>query len=737
MRPSADLVQPFWSRIATHPTNAALIRSWKWLTFVQTSDPVRYVVNRGFAYVITVQTIIAVLLVMLFVLSGAAIGLQVVVLLGVPMNTLMWWLNRRGTTYGATIYTVWCAISSVLGSTTSSYTGADSPVPLIFIFSIVAATLFIRPRAGLWALALQMGTAAVVLAFSDVPPERAKQFLIIGTLNLGAITVFLMVGATIFWRALRASIAANDALQQLNTDLEQRVAERTADLQAANRVAERARAVAEEANHFKTQFLANMSHELRTPLNAILNFTQFLADSEYGVLNKQQQMFQSRVLYNSEHLLGLINDILDLSKIEAGHMELDRELADLRPILQGVLSTAVGLTKEKNLMLTLDCDEQLPEVWMDKIRIRQVLLNLISNAAKFTNQGSITVRAIPTDDGFVQISVQDTGIGIAPEHQTFVFEEFRQVQSDLSRSYEGTGLGLPISKRLIELHGGRMWLTSIPAVGSTFFFTIPVVQGQMQRVQVEAPGMVADMPLIMIVDDDPDTQRIFTHLLQAAGYAVHNVVDSQIALAEIRRIRPALVILDLKMQPLDGWSVLAQIQDDPDLAELPVVICSIMDNDHERVGVLTNVTAYLHKPIRRDDLLAVIRRFAPPATILIVDDDSDTHHSLGLLLEKRGYRVVAATNGTEALARMAQAVPDLVLLDLMMPDMDGFEVLAHMRATPELAKISVIVVTAKDLTLQEHIWLRERTNYHFQKPVSSPMFLSIVDNLLKGARHDS
>lgn len=620
MRSSFALNQPFWSRIAAHPVISLIIRGWRWLLFVQTNDPVRYVVNRGFAYVIIVQITAAFLLGILFIVSRASIELQVVMLIAVPLQIFLWWLNRRGTIYGATVYAIWCALSSVLASTPTSYTSPDSPVPLIFIFSIIAATLFVRPLAGLWALALQMGVAALALAFSDTPPERVQQFMIIGGLNLAAITVFLMVSSTIFWRALRASVTANNALQQLNIELEQRVDQRTADLQIANQVAEQARAAAEEASQFKTQFLANMSHELRTPLNAILNFTQFLADTEYGELNKQQQLFQSRVLYNSEYLLGLINDILDLSKIEAGRMELDRELTTLRPIFQGVMATAVGLTKEKQLTLSLKADEQLPEVWIDKMRVRQVLLNLISNAAKFTSQGSITLHARASTDGFVEVAIEDTGIGIAPEHQALVFDEFRQVQGQLSRSQEGTGLGLPISKRLIELHGGRMWLTSTPGVGSTFFFTLPVVQTQLNPTALTGTGQ---LPLIMIVDDDPDAQRIFTHILRAAGYLVHIIVDSRMTLAEIRRIKPALVILDLKMQPLDGWAVLDQIQGDADLAQLPVVICSIVDIDHEHVGVLTNVTAYLHKPVRRDDLLAVIRRFAPVATISVVDNELD------------------------------------------------------------------------------------------------------------------
>lgn len=259
-----------------------------------------------------------------------------------------------------------------------------------------------------------------------------------------------------------------DETRRLNAELDARVAARTEELAHAKEAAE-------EANRMKTQFLANMSHELRTPLNAILNFTRFLSKERYGSLTTRQQDLQQRVLANGEHLLGLINDILDLAKIESGHVDILRENTDLRPILNGVMATAVGLTKDKDISLSLDAPDELPIVNIDKTRIRQVLLNLLSNAAKFTHYGEITLRVTLQNEQTLCISVQDTGIGIAPEDQSLVFEEFRQVQSDATREYGGTGLGLPISKRLIEMHGGRLWLESMPGIGSTFSFTLPCV----------------------------------------------------------------------------------------------------------------------------------------------------------------------------------------------------------------------------------------------------------------------
>jgi signal transduction histidine kinase/CheY-like chemotaxis protein len=621
-----------------------------------------------------------------------------------------------------------------------------------------------------------MTLVGIRLGLSDINPQDFQRFMLISTLNLISITAFLIVGASIFLRALRSSIAANASLQQLNTELEQRVSERTTDLAAANRslleakeTAEQARAAAEEANHYKTRFLANMSHELRTPLNAVINFAHFLADTEYGPVSAQQRMFQSRILYNGEHLLGLINDILDLSKIEAGKMELLCETADLRPLLHGVMSTAVGLTRDKGLALDVAVDDDLPLVWIDSTRIRQVLLNLVSNAAKFTEQGGISVRVSadqpaeqqtndqrPTTndedrttgtqlDGahlvprntqaWVTISVADTGIGIPQEEQARVFEEFQQVQDGLSRSYQGTGLGLPISKRLVELHGGQMWLESTPDIGSTFYFTIPVAAPVVRSESGTQPPLEPEVPSIIVIDDDVDSQQILRTLLEGAGYHVRGFLDSQAALEELRRTRPSLLVVDLKMEPLDGWTLLGQICDDPTLAAIPVVICSVLDQASAQVGVLPNVAGYLPKPVRQEDVLALVRQLTPTRTILVVDDDADARQVLKQLLAKLGHTVVEAASGPIALALIPELHPQLMLLDLLMPGMDGFEVLEQMQELPAAANLPVVVVTSKDLDEAECAWLRERTRHYFQKPASAPAFLNAVRNVLAGADH--
>ncbi|MBA3530406.1 MAG: GAF domain-containing protein, partial [Ardenticatenales bacterium] len=391
-----------------------------------------------------------------------------------------------------------------------------------------------------------------------------------------------------------------------------------------------ARQEAESANHLKSKFLANMSHELRTPLNAIINFSEFILSRTFGELTERQQTLQQRILANGEHLLGLINDILDLSKIEAGRMELVCEEVELRTLLEGVRATAVGLTKDKGVEVLVDLPEALPAVWADRVRVRQVLLNLLSNSAKFTREGTITIWAREQGDGYMAISVSDTGIGIPLEEQEKVFEEFHQVQGGFNREYQGTGLGLPICKRMIEMHGGELTLThSAPGVGSTFTFTLPSAEWRGDTPVLSALGEMPVAPttsqgLVVVVDDDPDAQAIFQHALEAAGWKVHTVSDSRQAVTEIQRLRPHLVLLDIQMPYLDGWAVLNQLRQEPSLSHIPVMICSIVDPSQAQVGVLQGVKSWLVKPIMRQELLEQVERYArAPARVLIVDDDPD------------------------------------------------------------------------------------------------------------------
>ncbi len=543
--------------------------------------------------------------------------------------------------------------------------------------------------------------------------------------------------------------AALEEVQKIRDNLEIIVGERTEDLKEALRTVEdreanlaqtnvalaAAKTAAEEANQLKSRFLANMSHELRTPLNAIINFTAFI--ERYGEFTDRQRDLQQRVLHNADHLLGLINDILDLSKIEAGRMELLYEATELQPLIEGVMTTAMGLTRDKGLELNQDVPEDLPIMVIDKVRIRQVLLNLLSNAVKFTEQGSITLAITQPDPKTIRVAVTDSGVGISAENQQRVFEEFQQVQNDAMPQHQGTGLGLPISKRLVEMHGGLMGMESVIGQGSTFFFTLPVNAGlpepptdQPALSLSPQPGSAGGID-IFIIDDIEDSHETFRIMLEPAGYRISGVTDSRKALAAIRQSQPRLIISDVQMPHIDGWEVLAQIKNDPAIAHIPVIICSVVDQG--TIGMVLGARKHIVKPIREETLLAIVQECVEStAHVLVVDDNADARQVLQGILATIGYHITEAANGVEAMAAIGQHKPDLIILDLMMPEMDGFEVLTLLRSNEAYATIPVIIVSAKDLEPQEHTWLMGRAQGVIAKrQLSETEFLHHIQRVFK------
>jgi signal transduction histidine kinase/DNA-binding response OmpR family regulator/HAMP domain-containing protein len=495
-----------------------------------------------------------------------------------------------------------------------------------------------------------------------------------------------------------------------------------------------------EVDRLKSQFLANMSHELRTPLNSIIGFSRVVLKGIDGPITDHQREDLEAIYNSGQHLLGLINDILDVSKIEAGKMELDFEPVNLKEIINGVMSTAIALVKDKPVELQQAVPDDLPTITADERRVRQILLNLVSNAAKFTDEGFIRVAA-EVDGGEVRLSVTDTGRGIAEEEMEKVFEPFTQVDASTTRQHGGTGLGLTISHSFVQLHGGRMWVDSELGEGTVFTFTLPV-EGPPSYVEDgpaadEASGSGAldertllrpeegSGPLVLCVDDDTGVISLYRRYLHQRGYRVFGLTDSKRVLDVAKRLDPYAITLDVMMPQKDGWDVIRELKQDSRTSDIPVIICSIV-SEKER-GISLGAADYLVKPIMEEELVTALDRLnSAPGThqILVVDDHAGDRHLLRRMIESGcagdggcAYEVVEAAGGEEAIALVEELRPHIIILDLMMPDVDGFAVLESVKSNEITRSIPVIVVTAKELTEEDHRRLNHRVETLVHKGV--------------------
>ncbi len=474
-----------------------------------------------------------------------------------------------------------------------------------------------------------------------------------------------------------------------------------------------------ELDRLKSQFLANMSHELRTPLNSIIGFSRVMLKGIDGPLTDLQRQDLTTIHESGQHLLGLINDMLDQSKIEAGKMELTFEYFPIERVIKGVMSTATALVKDKPIELRLEIPDDLPNVWGDEFRTRQILLNLVSNAAKFTEEGSITISAFVTQedgDKFLQISVSDTGIGIAEEDMDRIFEAFLQVDSSTTRKVGGTGLGLPISKSLVELQGGRIWVESELGVGSTFSFTVPLHPREEPQEKPETPEepASAEEPIpesppeeqpatprkrVVVIDDEPGVIDLYRRYLMREGYEVIGVTDPDEAERTVVKYKPSVVLLDVAMPGRDGWDVLAHLKDDDATFEIPVIVCSIVD-DAKR-GFQLGASEYLVKPFLGEDLVEAIRRVEAEMVkyrILITGrrkEDAESVHK-ALLIEPR-YEIRRIPESDDWDEVVGEWWPDLVILAPDIPDEDGAELLERIRENPKTAEVPVIVIVPDEL----------------------------------------
>jgi GAF domain-containing protein/DNA-binding response OmpR family regulator len=489
----------------------------------------------------------------------------------------------------------------------------------------------------------------------------------------------------------------------------------------------------EQASRHKSQFLASMSHELRTPLNAIIGLTEMMVTNapRFGTEKAAEPL--RRVHRAGTHLLGLINQVLDLSKIEAGKLELNPESINLVRLIDEVVGTARQLAEQNKNRLVIEVQDKLGMLTADPMRLRQILLNLLSNACKFTKQGEVALRVQRMADGggWIEFAVTDTGIGMTAEQQAKLFEEFTQADSATAQRYGGTGLGLAITRKLARMMGGDVTVESESGKGSVFTVRLPAGGATSSSEDLRRHGGHC----VLVIDDDATARELIAEHLKAEGFSVTAAAGGLEGLKLAKDLRPIAITLDVMMPDLDGWAVLAALRQDPELAEIPVIMVTILDE--QRRAASLGAAGYLTKPIDRERLRGLMGRFrasARPTRVLLVEDDADQRERVSGWLEGQQWVVQEAANGREALAHLQTDQPDVILLDLMMPEMDGFAVVAALQKEPNWRDIPVIVITARDLDGKD----RERLNSGVQSVLVKEAFRpgELVERIRRLARSE-
>ncbi len=533
-------------------------------------------------------------------------------------------------------------------------------------------------------------------------------------------------------------------LKELNESLENKVMERTKQIEESNKELAR-------ANELKSKFIANMSHELRTPLNAVIGYSDLLLESK-EITDKHKQ-YINNILISGKHLLQLINNILDIAKIEAGRFSLEYSIFSLKDALDEVISVLKSLADKKNISLNVnyDCSYDY-KIYADRIKFKQIIYNLLSNAIKFSFENTeinVACKNIPgTLDidasanfkprnnsrsagdkifGYFQMDVINHGIGIPDSFRKNIFEEFIQADNNYSRQYEGTGLGLSLTKKIIELHGGHIHFESIPNETTNFTFIIPntfeveaiplkPAEQEEALITIDSKSFFRDnnikrnKPLVLVAEDDRATSELFTINLVNSGYSVAHAYDGVEAVEKTKSLKPFAVLLDIMIPKKDGWEILSELKSDRDTKNIPVIITSVIDN--KDLGFALGATDYLIKPIDKETLIYTLSQFTLTSkrkrrqvNILLIDDDPIVHKMIEKILVPEGFNVLNAYNGEEGLKMAIELKPDLILLDLIMPDIDGFEVAENIKKHPISAQIPIFIITSKDLSIEERLRL--------------------------------
>jgi signal transduction histidine kinase/DNA-binding response OmpR family regulator len=475
-----------------------------------------------------------------------------------------------------------------------------------------------------------------------------------------------------------------------------------------------------EASAAKSKFLANMSHELRTPLNAILGFAELLIDEPQGDYEAdRRKQFLEQIYKSGKHLLDLINDILDLAKVEAGQMDLRRLAFSLRGVVRSAIDTVQPLAAAKKLSLIVEQTADTA-LFADQGKVSQMLLNLLSNAIKFTPEGGRITVAVAELDNEVRLSVADTGIGITAADQEKLFVEFQQVGERPSGEQQGTGLGLALTRRLAELHGGRVWVESEPGAGSRFYIALPLKSQSDALLEADAVATrESDGPLVMVVEDQNSAAALLSITLRRAGYQVKVVRSGADVLESAVRLRPDAITLDILLPGVDGWEILRSLKESPETRNIPVVVVFVLDD--RSLGFALGADDYLVKPAPREKLLefvtrhTLVRKHGERAVrILAVDDDAVALQLLRDSLAPQ-FTLLTAEDGVTGIDMARSERPDAVILDLLMPMMSGFEVAAALKSDPNTRDIPILILTAKNLTVDDKAQLNGNVNRVMQK----------------------
>ena len=514
-------------------------------------------------------------------------------------------------------------------------------------------------------------------------------------------------------------------IEDLKRNLEKKVLRRTEELGKINRELE-------YANQLKGRFIANMSHELRTPLNSIIGFSDVLLDSTFGALSENQERYIRNIYSSGRHLLELINNVLDIAKIEAGKYEMVYETFLVDDIIGEVINIMKTLAENKFIEIMASIGEGITTITADRVKLKQILYNLLSNAIKFTPEGGMVKVDVAkgqnfngkpyeppaTELEFIRFSVSDTGIGISPEDKERIFDEFEQANASLSGKYGGVGLGLALTRKLVELHGGNITVESNLGEGSTFIFRIPVTSPvaeaagteNIEAVSLNFPWMKEEAPLILVVEDDFATAELLTLHLTQAGYKVAHAFNGEEALEKARDLQPFAITLDVLLPKKDGWEVLQELKSDSKTAEIPVIIHSIVDN--KDLAFALGAADYLMKPLDKEALISKLEEITvakgkrvTPISVLIIESEDDVTNYLKEIFEPQGFLIYTAPSGKRGIELASALRPAVILLDFTLPDMLGFDVIKDIKENPSTKDIAIFILTERDISVEDRIAL--------------------------------